>query len=175
MSDFSFWALLISTLAGFGSLFGFLRILWKDLFSELRLLRGEFHGLESSFEIFRTEMRSEVRSDLYGFRTEMKSDMQDLRTEMKSDMQDLRTEMKSDMQDLRTEVKSDIRELRAEMKTEFQNFDNRFQESIQRLERRIDVTDGSILDLRNRVDILVDSIALRFLEDLTRTKRRFQS
>ncbi|XDD48881.1 DUF1640 domain-containing protein [Leptospira sp. WS92.C1] len=106
--DFSFlpvYALLLSVIIGFGSLFGFLRLLWKDI-------NGKFK-----------EFQSELKSDISGLRTELKSDISGLRTELKSDISELRTEFKIDIQRV----------------------------------------DKNIFYLRKRMDVLVDSLALRFL------------
>ncbi|ABJ76080.1 Conserved hypothetical protein [Leptospira borgpetersenii serovar Hardjo-bovis str. L550] len=109
--DFSFlpvYALLLSVVVGFGSLFGFLRIFWKDIKSEFKELK-----------------------------LELKSEIQEVRSEAKTESQSLRTEM--------VQLHSEIHELRSEFKSDIQRVDK------------------NVFYLRKRMDVLVDSFALRFL------------
>ncbi|EMN56613.1 hypothetical protein [Leptospira borgpetersenii] len=109
--DFSFlpvYALLLFVVVGFGSLFGFLRIFWKDIKSEFKELK-----------------------------LELKSEIQKVRSEAKTENQSLRTEM--------VQLHSEIHELRSEFKSD-----------IQRVYK-------NVFYLRKRMDVLVDSFALRFL------------
>ncbi|ULH27304.1 DUF1640 domain-containing protein [Leptospira weilii] len=131
--DFSFlpvYALLLSVVVGFGSLFGFLRIFWKDIKSEFK------------------ELKSELKSEIQEVRSEAKTENQSLRMEMvqlHSEIHELRSEFKSDIHELRSEFKSDIHELRSEFKSDIQRVDK------------------NVFYLRKRMDVLVDSFALRFL------------
>ncbi len=109
--DFSFlpvYALLLFVVVGFGSLFGFLRIFWKDIKSEFKELK-----------------------------LELKSEIQKVRSEAKTENQSLRTEM--------VQLHSEIHELRSEFKSDIQRVDK------------------NVFYLRKRMDVLVDSFALRFL------------
>lgn len=109
--DFSFlpvYALLLFVVVGFGSLFGFLRIFWKDIKSEFKELK-----------------------------LELKSEIQEVRSEAKTENQSLRTEM--------VQLHSEIHELRSEFKSDIQRVDK------------------NVFYLRKRMDVLVDSFALRFL------------
>lgn len=109
--DFSFlpvYALLLSVVVGFGSLFGFLRIFWKDIKSEFKELKSE-----------------------------LKSEIQEVRSEAKTENQSLRMEM--------VQLHSEIHELRSEFKSDIQRVDK------------------NVFYLRKRMDVLVDSFALRFL------------
>ncbi len=67
MTDISFLALIVTTLVGFGSLFGFLHVIWKQLSSqtqELKLeLKTEIHELKTEM----TSFRSEVKKDFHRF------------------------------------------------------------------------------------------------------------
>ncbi|MBM9502172.1 hypothetical protein JWG44_18095 [Leptospira sp. 201903071] len=56
MTDYSFLTLFLTTLLGFGSLFGFLHLVWKQLFSQL------------------DESKKEIKSDLLHLRNELKTD-----------------------------------------------------------------------------------------------------
>ncbi|EMY15955.1 hypothetical protein LEP1GSC043_2903 [Leptospira weilii str. Ecochallenge] len=142
--DFSFlpvYALLLSVVVGFGSLFGFLRIFWKDIKSEFKELKSE---LKSEIQ----EVRSEAKTENQSLRMEMvqlHSEIHELRSELKSDIHELRSEFKSDIHELRSEFKSDIHELRSEFKSDIQRVDK------------------NVFYLRKRMDVLVDSFALRFL------------
>ncbi len=120
--DFSFlpvYALLLSVVVGFGSLFGFLRIFWKDIKSEFK------------------ELKLELKSEIQEVRSEAKTESQSLRTEM--------VQLHSEIHELRSEFKSDIHELRSEFKSDIQRVDK------------------NVFYLRKRMDVLVDSFALRFL------------
>ncbi len=120
--DFSFlpvYALLLSVVVGFGSLFGFLRIFWKDIKSEFK------------------ELKLELKSEIQEVRSEAKTENQSLRTEM--------VQLHSEIHELRSEFKSDIHELRSEFKSDIQRVDK------------------NVFYLRKRMDVLVDSFALRFL------------
>ncbi|EMN13517.1 hypothetical protein [Leptospira borgpetersenii] len=120
--DFSFlpvYALLLFVVVGFGSLFGFLRIFWKDIKSEFK------------------ELKLELKSEIQKVRSEAKTENQSLRTEM--------VQLHSEIHELRSEFKSDIHELRSEFKSDIQRVDK------------------NVFYLRKRMDVLVDSFALRFL------------
>ncbi len=114
MTDISFLALIVTTLVGFGSLFGFLHVIWKQLSSQT----------------------------------------QELKLELKTEIQDLRKETKTEIHELKTEMAS----FRSEVKKDFHRFEVRFE------------TANSAL--RDRIDVLVDTLAIRFIEDLPRKKKR---
>ncbi|ABJ76097.1 hypothetical protein LEP1GSC016_3401 [Leptospira borgpetersenii serovar Hardjo-bovis str. Sponselee] len=114
MTDISFLALIVTTLVGFGSLFRFLHVIWKQLSSQT----------------------------------------QELKLELKTDIQDLRKETKTEIHELKTEMAS----FRSEVKKDFHRFEVRFE------------TANSAL--RDRIDVLVDTLAIRFIEDLPRKKKR---
>ncbi len=125
MTDISFLALIVTTLVGFGSLFGFLHVIWKQLSSQTQELK-----------------------------LELKTEIQELRKETKTDIQDLRKETKTEIHELKTEMAS----FRSEVKKDFHRFEVRFE------------TANSAL--RDRIDVLVDTLAIRFIEDLPRKKKR---
>ncbi|EMN91242.1 hypothetical protein LEP1GSC108_3144 [Leptospira weilii str. UI 13098] len=125
MTDISFLALIVTTLVGFGSLFGFLHVIWKQLSSQTQELK-----------------------------LELKTEIQELRKETKTDIQDLRKETKTEIHELKTEMTS----FRSEVKKDFHRFEVRFE------------TANSAL--RDRIDVLVDTLAIRFIEDLPRKKKR---
>ncbi len=125
MTDISFLALIVTTLVGFGSLFGFLHVIWKQLSSQTQELK-----------------------------LELKTEIQELRKETKTDIQDLRKETKTEIHELKTEIAS----FRSEVKKDFHRFEVRFE------------TANSAL--RDRIDVLVDTLAIRFIEDLPRKKKR---
>ncbi|EMF82073.1 hypothetical protein LEP1GSC188_1761 [Leptospira weilii serovar Topaz str. LT2116] len=125
MTDISFLALIVTTLVGFGSLFGFLHVIWKQLSSQTQELK-----------------------------LELKTEIQELRKETKTDIHDLRKETKTEIHELKTEMAS----FRSEVKKDFHRFEVRFE------------TANSAL--RDRIDVLVDTLAIRFIEDLPRKKKR---
>ncbi|EMN12410.1 hypothetical protein LEP1GSC055_1740 [Leptospira borgpetersenii str. Brem 307] len=125
MTDISFLALIVTTLVGFGSLFRFLHVIWKQLFSQTQELK-----------------------------LELKTEIQELRKETKTNIQDLRKETKTEIHELKTEMAS----FRSEVKKDFHRFEVRFE------------TANSAL--RDRIDVLVDTLAIRFIEDLPRKKKR---
>ncbi|EMO61588.1 hypothetical protein LEP1GSC133_0191 [Leptospira borgpetersenii serovar Pomona str. 200901868] len=125
MTDISFLALIVTTLVGFGSLFRFLHVIWKQLSSQTQELK-----------------------------LELKTEIQELRKETKTDIQDLRKETKTEIHELKTEMAS----FRSEVKKDFHRFEVRFE------------TANSAL--RDRIDVLVDTLAIRFIEDLPRKKKR---
>ncbi|MBM9578799.1 hypothetical protein JWG45_16770 [Leptospira sp. 201903070] len=57
MLDYSFITLFLTTVIGFGSLLGFLHLVWKQLFSQLE------------------ESKKEMKSDLLYFEAELKTDI----------------------------------------------------------------------------------------------------
>ncbi|EKP13814.1 hypothetical protein LEP1GSC191_0232 [Leptospira borgpetersenii serovar Mini str. 201000851] len=125
MTDISFLALIVTTLVGFGSLFRFLHVIWKQLSSQTQELK-----------------------------LELKTEIQELRKETKTNIQDLRKETKTEIHELKTEMAS----FRSEVKKDFHRFEVRFE------------TANSAL--RDRIDVLVDTLAIRFIEDLPRKKKR---
>ncbi|TGK25236.1 DUF1640 domain-containing protein [Leptospira stimsonii] len=134
LSSLPVYSLLLSVIVGLGALFSFLRFFWKDI-------KVEFKELS-------TELKSENRD----VRLESKTDNQSLRSEflhsyseLKTNLSELRTELKSDSREIRTEVKFDFTELRKEWKNDFLRIDK------------------NIFYLRKRMDVLVDSLAVRFL------------
>lgn len=100
---FVFLALMVTAFLGFGSIFGFLHTIWKQLSSQL----------------------------------------QESRQETKSEIQELKTAMGN----LRSEVKKNFH----------------------KIENRLDVSHST---LRNRIDVLVDSLAIRFINDIPRKNKR---
>ncbi|EMO80323.1 hypothetical protein LEP1GSC126_0227 [Leptospira kirschneri str. 200801774] len=80
---------------------------------------------------------------------------------LSSQLQDSRQETKSEIQELRSEVqsiKTEIGNLRSEVKKDFHKLENCF--------------DVSHSTLRNRIDVLIDSLAIRFINDIPRKKKR---
>ncbi|WP_039941434.1 hypothetical protein [Leptospira alexanderi] len=136
MTDISFLALIVTTLVGFGSLFGFLHVIWKQLSSQTQ------------------ELKLELKTEIQELRKETKTEIQELRKETKTDIQDLRKETKTEIHELKTEIAS----FRSEVKKDFHRFEVRFE------------TANSAL--RDRIDVLVDTLAIRFIEDLPRKKKR---
>ena len=104
-----------------------------DVKTDLRELRVDMKAANAAIAhlgVAMADQRTELKTEIVGFRMELKEDIAslraevkeeitNLRTELKGDIASLRTELKGDIASLRTEVKADVAGLRSEMNTEF--------------------------------------------------------